>query len=140
MALVPSAITPPKVVLVPLAPAVRVAALPPLLLMVPVPSKPSMVMLLPLTSRVPALLIVTELLAERPAELPMASVPALMVVAPENVLLPERVRVPVPVLVRATVPAPFTMFPVKVEVWSAAPAVRMAAAELFVTRPCRTGR
>ena len=45
-----------------------------------------------------------------------ASVPALTVVAPVYVLAPDRVRVPVPVLVRLTVPEPFSITPAKLVV------------------------
>ena len=108
--------TPSNWLEVPPAPAVRMEGVAPLLLMVPVPSRPSMVMLKPLTSRAPALATVRVLFAERPVALPMARVPVEIFVAPEKVLFPERVRVPVPVLVRAMVPAPFWIFPEKAEV------------------------
>lgn len=47
-------------------------------------------------------------------------------------LLPERVRTPVPVLTSETVPSPFWMFPEKVLVWSFAPAVRLAVPDLLL--------
>ena len=43
----------------------------------------------------------------RPASAAMAIVPALIVVTPVYVFVPDRVSVPVPVLVSATVPLPF---------------------------------
>ena len=46
--------------------------------------------------------------------LPMDKVPPLMVVAPVYVLVLVSVSVPLPALVRATVPLPFWMTPLKV--------------------------
>ena len=126
---------PPKVPEPPLEPVVSMTAAVELLVSEPVPARPSMAMTRPLRSSVPALPILRVLAAESAVSLPRVTVPPEMVVAPLKVLFPESVSVPVPVLVRPMVPRPSWMFPVKAAVWSLAPAVKMAAPELLVTRP-----
>ena len=86
-----------------------------LLMMTPVVTPPSatpeIVRLVPLRSRVPLTVRVPVPTAEA---LPTARVPALlMVVPPEYVLAPDRVRVP-PLTVKAVVLMPFLMMPANV--------------------------
>ena len=103
---VPSLMVPAKMPPPPLAPVVRVTRVALLLMIEPVPASPSIVMRWPLRSSVPALLTVRVLRYDSAVSLAMDSVPPARVEAPEKVLLPESVRVPMPVLVRPRVPMP----------------------------------
>ena len=102
----PSAATPEKVVLVLLPPAVRVTAPAAPLVTLPAPASEPIVSLKPNRSNVAPPTTVSALLAPTALTTPSLTVPALMVVAPVYVLAAERVRVPLPSLVRP--PAPLT--------------------------------
>ena len=94
---------PLNVVLVPSPPAVRVMLLAAELVMVPAPAIEPTLSENPARSSVPVM-VTAEVSASTPAA-PSASVPALIVVAPLWELAPESVSVPVPLLVKAPLPA-----------------------------------
>src|ERR1700733_7904690 len=133
---VPAPLTkvPLKVLLMLLAPAVKVTGAATLSVPFPAPANEPTLLEKPLRSRVED--TVKAEFELKPVVEPACSVPALTEVNPLEVLAPESVRVPVPILV-SRMPTPLIRFPLKVVLVFLPPTVKFAEVDpaLLVTVP-----
>ena len=118
-----------------LPPALSVTAPATLLVTLPAPASEPTVSLKPFMSRMPV--TVSALASAITSAAPSCSVPAVTVVAPVYVFAPERVSVPAPSLVSASVLVPFCATPENVVEVPLPPALSVIApaAPLLLTRP-----